>query len=311
MRRALLAHTSAGPGGTGMTMRDLPPLLRWYLWGVYLACLALVASQAWILVGTGPSWLRASATLADVALFAVLAYVGERVPIQVGGIDLSLATPTHIAAILLLPPPLPMVVALVAVLFTQAARTDAALYKRAFNVAHSTLAVGLSSLAFSLVATPSVVLRPNHILGTLPLLAELIALYYALDVGMMVTLFGLLERRSPWLIWQETYRRTIVPELAAAVVGILAAVSWQYDHVLLVLFVLPVVALRVAFRAIAEAEERAAAERRHGVQLEAVLAAGQRVRLQQDPARGAAAGRRGGARGGWRRLSSRICTRRR
>ncbi len=266
-------------------MRDLPWPLRWYLWGVYLACLALVAIQVGTIVTGVPSWHGAPVLLLDAALFAALAYLGERAPIQVSRtVDLSLATPIHIAVILLLPAPLPVFVAFAAVLVTQARRTDAELYKRAFNIAHSTLAVGLSLFAFSFVAVPTTVLRPGHVAGALPFLVGLIALYYALDVGMMVALFSLLERRTPWLVWRRTYRRTLVPELAAAAVGVLAAVAWDYDHVLLVLIALPVVALRVAFRAIAEAEERAAALRRRSAQLEAVLAAGQHVRLQQDAA---------------------------
>jgi signal transduction histidine kinase len=58
-------------------------------------------------------------------------------------------------------------------------------------------------------------------------------------------------------------------------------VTWRYDPVLLGLFVLPVVALRAALRAIAQAEERATALRHRSDQLEAVLAAGERLRLSK------------------------------
>jgi diguanylate cyclase (GGDEF)-like protein/putative nucleotidyltransferase with HDIG domain len=83
----------------------------------------------------------------------------------------------------------------------------------------------------------------------------------------------------PWQIWWQVHRRTLFPELALATIGILAAVCWKFDGILLPLFAVPVVVLGAAFRAIA-AEDRTRALRRRSEQLEAVLAAGQHLRLE-------------------------------
>jgi len=131
---------------------------------------------------------------------------------------------------------------------------------------------------------PTTVLQPHDILAAIPALVLLLVTYYALDTGILLLAVALLEGQAPWRLWWEEDRRNLAPELAANAVGILAVVAWRFDPLLLALFVLPVLALRVAFKAITQAEERAAALRRRGEQLEAVLAAGQSLRLQQSQA---------------------------
>jgi signal transduction histidine kinase len=259
-------------------MQDLPLALRWYLWTVYAACLALVAGQITPLIaGPPPSF----GLVREAAFFLLLTYIGERTYLQVGAsLSQSLSTTVHLTVVLLLPPPYPVVITFLAVLMTHAANVHKPLYKRAFNICHSTLAVGLSSALATLVATPRTLLQSDHFLQALPI----VVVYYALDAGLLVAVFALLERRSPWLVWRQAYRPLLLPEVAACTTGVLAAVVWLYHPELLVLFVMPVVALRAAFRAISQAEAQAAALQRRSEQLEAVLAAGQRLRLQQDVA---------------------------
>ncbi|HKO23640.1 MAG TPA: diguanylate cyclase, partial [Chloroflexota bacterium] len=261
-------------------MKDLPSGLRWYLWAMYAACTALVVQQGLLLLtGAGAGvWRGHLSVLGSAALFALLAYAGGRAELQVSGsVSQCLATPVHIAAILIFPPPLPLLGSCAAELVSQLVHSRAPLYKRAFNICHTTLIVGASSLLFTRVATPTHVLRHEHFLAALPVLALLLGLYYVLDVGTMLGVLALLEGRLPWQVWMRTHRRTLLPELAASTIGIVAAEAWVDNPLLLGLFVIPVVALRSAFRAIAQAERR-------GAQLAAVLAAGQRLRLQQTQA---------------------------
>jgi signal transduction histidine kinase len=258
--------------------------LRWYLWTLYGACAILLLGS--LLSPAAVEALRQSMLhpefLLAVGLFVLLAYVGERTTLQVSGsIDQSLSTPVHIATILLFPPPFPVLITLLAVVVAQSQKAHKPLYKRAFNVCHPTLAVGLSGALLSLVAVPTAVLRPGHIVEALPLLGMLLALYYFFDVGLLLMVLVLLQRKPAWTVWQATYQPTVLPELAASAIGIVAAVAWTYDHVLLALLILPVIALRLAFRAIADAEARAGMLRRHASQLEAVLACGQRLQLQR------------------------------
>lgn len=269
-------------------MRALQPGLRSYLWFTYLACLALLAVQA------GPFVTRLLAghaplvPLAPLAVFALLALSGERIQLQLSGaLVVSLTTPVHIATMLLFPPPYPLLIATAAALLSQGTdlfQREKPFYKRVFNVCHPALVVGLSSATVSFVVLPHMALRPGDVLAALPALGLLVALYYVLDTALLLAVFAMLEQRSPWRIWRQTYRPLLLPELAGSTLGVLAAVAWHYDPILLVLFVLPVAALHVAFRAIAQAEERAGALRRRGEQLEALLAAGQQLRLEQERA---------------------------
>jgi signal transduction histidine kinase len=266
-------------------MHDLPPAVRRYLWASYVACLALVSSQVVPFVAAGALWDHPVVPLQYVAVFLVLAYVGERIQLVMNSsLIMSLTTPVHIAVILLFPPPYPVLITLVAVLIAQTSRalhTHRPLYKRVFNVCHPTLVVGLSSILVSLVARPQATVQAGHIAAALPLLVLLTAVYYTLDTVTLQVIFVLQQKQSPWQVWRHTYLPSLLPELAASAIGILAAVTWRYDPVLLGLFVLPVVALRAALRAIAQAEERATALRQRSDQLEAVLAAGERLRLSK------------------------------
>src|SRR5262249_14203224 len=149
--------------------------------------------------------------------------------------------------------------------------------KRGFNVAHPILAVGLTGLICSLAFPPSGLLHESFLVA-LPGLILLLAVYYLLDTGMMLSLMTLLGNGQMW--WQA-YRYTLLPELAAGTIGILGAIVWLYNPAAVALLGLPITALRLTFRANAEAEERAQALRRRGRQLETVLAVGQHLRLQQ------------------------------
>jgi len=257
-------------------VRDLPRPLQGYLWLLFLASIVLVIGPVgfWF---WSPGHSIGQLPLV-VLLFGLLAYLGEHTVVRVSrSISLTLATTVHIATILLFPLPLPILVTLLAALASGLHDTHFPLYKRAFNVAHEVLTVGICSLAFALIAAPSHVLRLDHIEAILPHLVVLLVLYYALDVGLVIGVLSLLERRSPWELWLDTNRRTLLPELAASSIGILAATTWSVSPLLLALFVVPVVALHVTFRAIAQAEERAAA-------LQHVVTAAQRMQhLHQAP----------------------------
>ncbi len=256
-------------------MRELPRALRWYLWAIYIACAILVVGQVGPLVVSLPRWDRHLDTLLPATIFALFAYVSEHTMLDVAESVLqSLSTAVYVAAILLFPPPTPLLISLAAVLAWQILHAHTPPYKRIYNICHTILLVGLSSLLFSLIAAPTVVLSPTHILGALPALTLLLILYYILDVGGMVGIITCLEQQSPWQAWALNYPRTLLPELAASSIGILAAVAWLYQPLLLTLFVVPIVALRVALQAIAQAQRR-------GTRLEIVLAVCQRIRLQQ------------------------------
>jgi len=251
-------------------MRNLAPSVQRYLWCIYIIALGLCAVEARAIVAQVRYWRAVPGDLAVVVLFTALAYACERAPLRISPTTIqSLSTAVCIAVILLFPLPIPLFVAVAAVGFAQG---RIPLVKRAFNLAHTIILVGGSGFLLDLISSPSPPLPYTHILAATPRVALLLPVYYALDVGPILILQGLLEKLSPRQAWIRTYRRTLLPELATGVCGILAAVVWRAEPAYLPLFVVPVAAFHTAYRAIIEREERAVALRRRGEQLEAILA---------------------------------------
>ncbi|HVA89248.1 MAG TPA: diguanylate cyclase [Chloroflexota bacterium] len=265
-------------------MRELPPGLRRYLALLHVTCAAVLAYQVISALRHGwPTHISAGTIIALVA-YAALSYLAEHTTLQIkGDAWQNLSTAAYIGSLLLFVPPIPILIALVAALASQARYGQTALAKRAFNVTHPALSVGLAGLLCSVYVRPTALLHLGF-LAALPGLTLLLALFYLLDIGTMLGLLMLLGNGSPWKIWGQAYRHTLLPELAAGTVGILGAIIWTYDPFAVALLVLPLMALRSAFRANAQAEARARMLRQRGSQLETVLAVGQHLRLQQSRA---------------------------
>ncbi len=253
-------------------MRDLAPSVQRYLWCVYIIALGLCAVELPALLAQVRHWRAAPGDLAVVVLFTALAYACERAPLRVNPTMIqSLSTSVYVAVILLFPPPIPLFVVIVAVGVSKVVQERIPIVKRVYNLAHTTILVGGSSLILVHISPSEIPLSSSHLVAATPRVALLLPIYYTLDVGPMVVLQALLERCSPRQIWLHAYRRTLVTELAAGVVGILAATVWYVEPVYLALFIVPIAALHSAFRAIVEREERAGVLRRRGEQLEAIL----------------------------------------
>ena len=143
---------------------------------------------------------------------------------------------------------------LAAVVASQAPLRDRELYKRLFNICHPTLAVGLSAFILSAFVAPAEALAGGW--GQQAVYAAiLLAAYYVLDVGVLLGVLALMEHRGPLAVWRTTYRQTALPELATSSIGILGAVTWRHNPILLVLVLIPTLSLRAAFDAIAGAED--------------------------------------------------------
>ena len=261
-------------------MRDLPGPLRWYLWGV-----TLVAATFTILQLLAVRTLADPASLVVPALLCGLgAFWGERLELRISqSLWQGLSSTAYVAALLLLPTPAVVVVTLAATIVAQALIRGQPLFKRAFNVAHITLAAGLTSALLMATAAPVTAMSPTRLAVTWPLLLLLVGVWYTLETGMVVALFSLRDRQAPWRVWWRRYRRAALPELATGTTGIVVATLWLYWPPLPLLLLVPVIGIRGALRAIGEAEERAEALRRRGVQMEAVLAAGDHLRLRHPP----------------------------
>jgi diguanylate cyclase (GGDEF)-like protein len=266
-------------------MRELPAALRRYLWLLNLACLFLLLVRLVPFVTRASSWKVPPSRLEAVVVFIILAFIGHRIVLQINrSVSQDLATPVHMAAILLFPSPFTLLIIFVSSLASESFSSGSPIYKRTFNVIHPTLSVGLTVAVCSLVVPIHQLLRPEHLVPALPGLVLLVLVFYLFDVLLMIGLLAILQQRMPWVIWWQDYRHALLPELAGSSIGIGGAVLWQFDPLALAFVVLPVIALRVAFTAIAEGEARTQSLRRRGEQLEAVLIAGKDLRLQHTQA---------------------------
>jgi len=258
-------------------VRELPPALRLYLLVIYAVCAVLFIGQVGLSFAAGLSSVTRGDVLWPALLFVALAYVGERTGLRVSAsVYQGLATPVHIAAILLLPAPLPLLVAVVAVAVLEGQQGNQELYKRLFNICHQILSVGGSTLVLSLFVAPTAVLRVDGGPVTVLYIGLLLAVYYLLDTGTLAGVLALLERRSLLEVWRDSYRQNVLPELATSAIGVLSAAAWRFNPGLLVLVLLPVLALRAAFQAIAEAE------RARGVARDAQALAEEALRVRDD-----------------------------
>ncbi len=246
-------------------MDEVSPALRGYLWATSLAAAALVVRAAADAVAQHPLDPVHRAVWPAIALFAVLAYLAERAVVPVTTLVWrSLDTAVYVAAILLFPWPLPLAIALPGMLLARGWRWRGRLPrdKRAFNVAHGLLTVGLADVLCTRIVAPTTLIRPGHLAAALPGLLLLGALYYVLDVAPLLVVHALTTGRSPWRLWVEQHRPVASFALVDLALGVLAALAWRFDPLALALVALPLAAVAAALRGRARAlaaEEHAAA----------------------------------------------------
>ncbi len=249
--------------------------------GFWLYALVLAGLTA-LLVAHGflPAPRLTPFLLATALLFAGLTWAGERITFYFARLHHSLAASVHIAAIILLPPPLPLLIALVTVSATQLG-VRRAICKKLFNIAHAALTVGIISAAYATLAPAAPTASPMTIPTHLPAVAVLIVGYIV--IGNTLLQGGLLLLSPPPRRFhpRDMLHDGVLFEFVSLPLGVLAAVLYQVHPVLLVLFITPMAALHIAFRATARHAE--ALERRN-VQLRAVVTTGQALRVHQSAA---------------------------
>jgi diguanylate cyclase (GGDEF)-like protein len=257
---------------------DLRPTLRLYLIGVSLVAAALVVCSVAALTLSG-SW--APAHLAAALAFLTLTYAGERMTARVGAhFSHSMSTVMLVAAVLVLPPPYPVLVALGAALADDLVR-PLPLHKRLFNVAHATIVAGGSSLALAQVASPLPRWEPTQFLTHAPALALVGIVYAILDLGGLQMVMTLSRPENGGDRAPALTTKVLLLEGVGIGMGVVSAIAWAYNPAALLLSLLPVLTVRATFKTIERDAARAAALRRRNAQLEGVIRAGQRLRLLQ------------------------------
>jgi len=259
-------------------MDHVRPTLRRYLLGVYLVAGVLVV---YAVIGLARAGSLAWTDLVAALVFLALAYTGERMVARVRvSIVHSMSTVMLVAAILVLPSPYPILVAVGAALAAEVGDPQP-LYKRLFNVAHATIVVGGTCIAFARVASPLPHWDAVLFLSHAPSLILFGLVYAVLDLGGLQIVVALADD-------VDGGARVLVPDAKVALLegvsigmGVVSAVAWAYNPVALFLSLLPLLTVRATYRTIEEDVARAEALRRRNEQLEGVIHAGQRLRLQQ------------------------------
>lgn len=259
-------------------MGTLRPVLRLYLLGVYLtaACLIVYSAVAFLLPDQRP---LSHLTVAVVFLF--LTYIGERMAERVrADFFHSMSTVVLVAAVLVLPPPYPVLVALGASLLRELAY-PLPFYKRLYNVAHAIIVVGGSSLAFAWAALPLPRWAPAHFLEHAPALVLLALIYAVLDLGGIQVVMVLSHDQDKDTNGTPLPSPTVLLLEGVSIgMGIVSGVAWAYNPAVFVLSLLPILTVRATFQTIEKDAARAEALRQRNERLEAVVQAGQRLRLQ-------------------------------
>ncbi len=251
--------------------------------GFWLYAVALAGLTGLLLVHGFLSAPRLTPFLvATTLLFAVLMGVGEHIIFRIGRLDHSLAASIHIATIVLLPPPFPLLIALVTIATLQL-RSSLASYKKLFNIAHTALNVGLPSLLYAAL-TPVAATIPAH----LPAVAALIAGYILIDNGLLHGALLLLAPPPRRIQPRNLLHDGVLFEFVSLPLGALAAALYQVHPILLVLLITPMIALYAAFKATARHADALAAHAealgRRNVQLRTVVTTSQALRVQQSAA---------------------------
>jgi len=214
-------------------MRSLPIPLRWYLSAVYLCAFILVAAHIPSFVAWHPF---THDHLIILTLVTLLAYVCERTLIIIT--QAVEATPTiaiYIAATMLLPQPVPLFIALAAMTAAQLPRPKK-LYKRAFNIADTTLIVGVSGILFTWI-NKSGISESLHV-GPSATAVVLVVLYPAINYTLLSGVIGLSTKRSMWRAGWDNLHDVAFPDIAMGVIGVLAATLWHSDFVAFAFLVL-------------------------------------------------------------------------
>ncbi len=256
---------------------------RLSFWSVYAACVILVLWHVQALTLMSMPLGQSLSMIEGVVIFIVVGYAAERTVLPVGRkATQDLAATVHIAALLLFPAPFPMVIALLAALAASVRRGEGSRARRIALTFRPASVVGLSSGVMSSIHPAASLLKNGYSEMTLPLLGLLVLTYIVFDNASIIVELIVRGQDKPLRIWLRIARRALLPELTAAATGLLVAIVWHDDTLLVTLFVAPVFALYVALNAIG-AEHTNAMLRRRGEQLETVVAVGQRLRVQHAP----------------------------
>jgi hypothetical protein len=225
-----------------MTLRGLPPRLRWFI--VLVATVGLAASAAVVLLDPGhwdPSvWPRLAALL---VLTAASEIAGLRLPHQ-GALEmLNLYEGMVVANIALLPAGQAIAVSLAGLLVAQVVQRRAPV-KAVFNLGMYATALAPAIGLYHLLVGDAGLLSASGMTA----MAVAIAVFALINLLLISQLLALIEDRPLWDVVQESSKLSLLIFLGNSAVGLIGVVLWLREPVALPAVLLPAATLWLAYR---------------------------------------------------------------
>jgi PAS domain S-box-containing protein len=225
-----------------MTLRGLPPRLRWFI--VLVATAGLGASGAVILLDPG-GWDRSVwPTLAALlVLTAASEIAGLRLPHR-GALEmLNLYEGMVVANIALLPAGQAIAVSLAGLLVAQVVQRRAPV-KAVFNLGMYATALAPAIGLYHLVAGRAELLSARGMTA----MAVGVAVFTLVNLLLISQLLAMLEDRPVWEVVQESFKLSTLIFLGNSAVGLIGVVLWLREPVALPAVLLPAATLWLAYR---------------------------------------------------------------
>jgi HD-GYP domain-containing protein (c-di-GMP phosphodiesterase class II) len=218
--------------------RTVPLRVRVYV-GAALATASLLLAVSYLLTGVHLT----AAAISEALILAALIAFAWRQPVQVGlKRKINVGTAAAVAAVILLPSPLPALTLLVGTIVGEA-RVRAPLVQRLFNAANAVLRASLSVL----VHTAILRLGPAAIAEPVADLAAVITLYATAKL-LVIGISAVQLRENPLRRTWAPDRELLVVEAMLSVTGILAALAAACDAWALPLLIAPALIAQRALR---------------------------------------------------------------
>jgi PAS domain S-box-containing protein len=225
-----------------MTLRGLPPRLRWFI--VLVATAGLAASATVVLLDPGhldrSVWPRLAALL---VLTAASEIAGLRLPHR-GALEmLNLYEGMVVANIALLPAGQAIAVSLAGLLVAQLVQRRAPV-KAVFNLGMYATALAPAIGLYHLVAADAGLLSASGMTA----MAVAIAIFALVNLLLIGQLLALIEDRPLWDVVQESSKLSLLIFLGNSAVGLIGVVLWLREPVALPAVLLPAATLWLAYR---------------------------------------------------------------
>lgn len=231
---------------TGGFVKELRPLLRWYIAAVLMGGLALLAYVSSDLAAL--SWHPSN--LANLVLWIGMISLAAMSPIPLprGGATVTVTSALDFAAILIFGPAVACWFGVLSDLLTNVAAKRNPLYKVAFNLGQIVLSIGVAGVSF-LALGGRVGPEFEFNARTAPALIATPIIYFLMNTGLISVAIGLKDRLSPRRVWQTNFQWEILHVVFFLPFGILLTlVHLRIGPVGVALFLIPLFLARFSFK---------------------------------------------------------------